>query len=362
MIIPNPFKPTAGKNPPMLIGRDMAINGFVESLDNGPGAPGRLARVSGMRGMGKTVLLNEFGRIAAERGWTVIDETASAGFCARILDELTPRTRVKGFKAEPSVLGFSLGGVEVERASLSLREAMAHELESTKGGLLITLDEVQDASLEETRALAVAIQHMIREDADIAFVFAGLPAMVDEIINGQSLTFLRRAEPVELGLVDIEEVERSYEETITASGLVIASDVAEKMACATKGHPFMVQLVGYHSWQETYRKFGAEGRVTADEVEFGIREARRRFDSIVLEPIVRRLSSEARQYMEAMASDGDGPSRTADVAQRMGKPLSSTSSIRAKLIAAGAIEPAARGLVQFTVPFMADYLASRMEE
>lgn len=61
---PNPFKPTAGRMPPLLIGRDAIIDEFEEALDDGPGAPGRLMRVTGARGVGKTVMLTEFGRIA----------------------------------------------------------------------------------------------------------------------------------------------------------------------------------------------------------------------------------------------------------------------------------------------------------
>ncbi len=361
MVVSNPFKPTAGKTPPMLIGRDEAVNNFIEAIDNGPGAPGRLARVSGMRGMGKTVLLNEFGRIAEDRGWLVVEETATPGYCARILEELTPRTRVKGFRAEPSVLGVSLGGIEVERASLSLRDAMGHALESRRGGLLITLDEVQDASIEETRALAVAIQHMIRDDAEIAFVFAGLPVMVDEVINGESLTFLRRAEPICLGFIGLVEVAKSFEETIAESGIRIDAEQAGELAAATHGHPFMVQLVGYHTWQSAYRRDGVAASVTAADIEYGIAEARERFDAIVIEPVIRHLSVAARQYLDAMSRDGDGPSSTSDIAARLAKSTTSLSSVRAKLIDAGVIEPAGRGLVRFTIPFMAAYFAACRE-
>jgi chromosomal replication initiation ATPase DnaA len=76
----NPLKPTAGKNPPVLIGRNHVIEEFVEGIENGPGAPSRLMRISGMRGMGKTVMLNEIGSQARRLGWDVIDETASEGF------------------------------------------------------------------------------------------------------------------------------------------------------------------------------------------------------------------------------------------------------------------------------------------
>lgn len=63
----NPFKPTAGKMPPILIGRELAIRDFEEALDNGAGAPGRLMLISGQCGFGKTVMLTELGRVAKKR-------------------------------------------------------------------------------------------------------------------------------------------------------------------------------------------------------------------------------------------------------------------------------------------------------
>lgn len=77
----NPFKPTAGKMPPILIGRHSIIEDFSEALTNGVGAPGRIMLVTGQRGFGKTVMLTEFRRIAKAQHWEVIGETASAGAC-----------------------------------------------------------------------------------------------------------------------------------------------------------------------------------------------------------------------------------------------------------------------------------------
>ena len=65
----NPFKPTAGMNPPELIGRDTVLDDFAEALENGPGAPDRLMRISGVRGTGKTVLLNALGDLARKKGF-----------------------------------------------------------------------------------------------------------------------------------------------------------------------------------------------------------------------------------------------------------------------------------------------------
>ena len=72
----NPFKPTAGMNPPELIGRDTVLDDFAEALENGPGAPDRLMRISGVRGTGKTVLLNALGDLARKKGFEVVADQA----------------------------------------------------------------------------------------------------------------------------------------------------------------------------------------------------------------------------------------------------------------------------------------------
>lgn len=84
----NPFKPTAGKMPPVLVGRDKVVNDFVEGLYEGEGAPGRLMRITGPRGSGKTVLLSELAKIAEDQGWLVVNAAGSdelLGFLSRKL-------------------------------------------------------------------------------------------------------------------------------------------------------------------------------------------------------------------------------------------------------------------------------------
>ena len=68
----NPFKPTAGAEPPVLVGRDKVLEDFADGLAEGPGARGRLMRITGPRGSGKTVLLTELGDMARDEGWEII--------------------------------------------------------------------------------------------------------------------------------------------------------------------------------------------------------------------------------------------------------------------------------------------------
>lgn len=84
----NPFKPTAGAEPPVLIGRERVIDDFRDGIEEGVGAPGRLMRITGPRGSGKTALLTELGDIAKSYGWRVVDVTAAGSIVDAIQHEL----------------------------------------------------------------------------------------------------------------------------------------------------------------------------------------------------------------------------------------------------------------------------------
>ncbi|KFI54213.1 hypothetical protein [Bifidobacterium callitrichos] len=105
---PNPFKPTAGVMPPVLIGRESVSMDFREGLEDGPGAPDRLMLITGPRGSGKTVMLTELGLIAKTHHWEVIDETASNGLCDRLISRIAPESgRIAGLTIKPSAMGAS---------------------------------------------------------------------------------------------------------------------------------------------------------------------------------------------------------------------------------------------------------------
>ena len=110
----------------------------------------------------------------------------------------------------PSILGVSLGSVEISKSATQLGEAMYEA--SRNGGLLITLDEIQDAPLDEMRELGNEIQLLVRQGANVAFAFAGLPASVDGVVVDETLTFLQRAKHVELKRLMDFEVGDSFED------------------------------------------------------------------------------------------------------------------------------------------------------
>lgn len=266
----NPFKPTAGKIPPVLVGRQAVLDDFIEGLENGAGAPGRLVLVSGQRGYGKTVMLAEFRRAACDRGWEVFSETASSGLCERLVEALSSqRLKVSGASLSPSldipgVARASLGEVSFaspQASVLSLRRAVNDRLGKAKKGrgIVVTVDEAQAASVDDLVALATTFQHVLADqdmsnvpDAEkrgMVLALAGLPSLLDELVNNRVLTFLRRSQRQYLGEVPLPEARDAYFTAVRDAGKRIDRETAARAARAAEGHPYLIQLVGYYMWR-----------------------------------------------------------------------------------------------------------------
>ncbi|NMM94684.1 ATP-binding protein [Bifidobacterium oedipodis] len=360
----NPFRPSAGANPPELLGREEILDEFEESLISGPGSPSRLLRITGSRGAGKTVLLNALGNRARIHNWQVLDETATPGFINQIIFALEEASQHKTVKSIdlPSlgvdgIGSIELGSIEFDRSTLPLtiRRTLTECLERIakhhpERGLLITLDETQGADPQALRALATAVQHLIREDRNIAIAFAGLPGMSSFLLHDEVTTFLRRATPVNLTDIPLDLVKSSFTSILNAHDYTIDQNALDAATAATYGYPFMIQLVGYNIWRRA-----KDNHIDLAAALSGIESARIRLGGTVHEPAVEDLSDVDRTYLLAMAQD-DGPSRTGDVAKRMGRDLQYAGRYRERLIQAGIIYPVSYGYVDFTIPYLREWL------
>lgn len=159
-----------------------------------------------------------------------------------------------GLTGNTGNLELSLGRIELERKeerSLTLRQAVGKRLDKmdeNRQGILITLDEVQSGSMDEIRAMSTAVQHLIREGRNIAFIFAGLPSAVNDVLSDNAITFLQRAERYHLGSVPTEKVLKAFEESFSGEKKA-GMETLIRLTNATHGYPFMIQLVGYWAWR-----------------------------------------------------------------------------------------------------------------
>lgn len=374
--MPNPFKPTAGKMPPILIGRQSIIDDFKEGLENGAGAPGRLMLITGQRGYGKTVMLTELGRVAKAAGWEVISETASEGMCDRLASALVrPGMKLRGVNVQPSIgvsgiLNASLGGASfsVDQVALTLREVVNQRLAKMPmgKGIVFTIDEAQAASMADMVALATTIQHVIRDedmrdvsDSDkhgVAFVFAALPSLMDELLHERVLTFLRRSVQHDLGLVAYPDVRSAYIEVVREGGLAIDSEVAELAAEASDGYPYMIQLVGYYMWRAAEVR-GSKEIEEADVIQ-GKKDALVLFDDAVCAPLFDGLTAAQKLFVKAVAKEAPQPVKVSEIANRAHRSASWVSKYRASLIKERVVESAGYGLVRLSASHLAEYVQS----
>lgn len=339
----NPFKPGAGHTPPVLVGRDRDIADFTDGLDSGPGGKFRLIRVTGARGMGKTVLLTAFTHIAENRGWAVVRESASQGLLPRLLIKLQ-----SDYIREPHSLSCD------PAAFADAMRGKLLEVEAQGNGLLIEIDEVQAADKDEMAVISNAVRVMHCERRNYALVFAGLPSMSAKWLDDESVTFLRDAKTHWLDDIPLPDVSGAFSKTFHDSGMML-SDMPLRMATeATYGYPYMIQLVGYYIWSAAQHAHPDIPEVDETDAKTGITKALSRLYGTVHEPELQFLPAIDKAYLLAMAQD-DGPSSTSTIAARMGGNASADLS-RKRLLAGQVIKDFGSDRLDFVIPYMREYL------
>ena len=377
---PNPFRPGFGSSPPTLVESDHHTELFGEALDSGPGAYGRVLLLVGQRGTGKTVTLNALEDMAGPKGWLVISETATKGLVDRIVNDRLPRLlrehdpRATTSQITSVDLPLSAGGVSREVTDKhspvptlrSQLEDLTDLLRSgSGGGVLITLDEVHKGVYDELEAVTTTLQHAVRERRQIAFAAAGLPGsmtallQVEDETDPSPLTFLRRSVRVDLGSMSDADAARALRDPIKNAGWAISDDALALAVVESHGYPYMVQLLGYHTWRQAD---AATAQLEVSHVQAGIHEARRDLRRQVLDEAMKPLSANDRRYLAAMAQDAGEVSSTGEVAQRLEVAPDYANKYRERLIDRALISGDTRGVVEWAIPMLADYVRDLTRE
>ena len=360
----NPFSPSFGTSPPVLAGRDAILDSIGDALATGPTHPDYTTLFTGVRGAGKTVMLNAVEDLARSRGWLTLPEnTSSAGLLDRLthaandlLDEIGP-AEPRRRPSSVTVAGVGVGFETVrtpERADdlRTVLAALGDVLAEHGTGLLITIDELQSGDVDEIRRFGAVLQHVSRrEQRPVAFIGAALPQIEDTLLSDDALTFLQRCSRYDIDRLDRTATRRAIAEPISEHGRSIDPSALDRAVTATSGYAFMVQLVAFHSWQADTNS----PHITAEHVTAGIGEAQRRIGRMVIAPTWNTLSDVDRRFLLAMAQD-DGDSELTDIADRLGVTTSYAGVYRHRLLRAGMILPAGRGRVTLAHHAARDWL------
>ncbi len=218
-------------------------------------------------------------------------------------------------------------------------------------GVLVTLDEIHQNQVEELREVATTVQHAFRESRELAFAGAGLAASVSDVVDDEVLTFLRRAERHALGSFLRSDVQRAFREPIETAGRRIGDAALEVMVDGAGGYPFLLQLVGAQTW----RLHPEAAEITVEDATLGVTRAHRRLGALIHQPARSAASDVDKSFLLAVAHD-DGPSKMADIQQRLDVDVNYASQYRLRLIAAELICSTRRGYVDFALTYLREYL------
>lgn len=202
-----------------------------------------------------------------------------------------------------------------------------------------------------------------RDKRGVAIVFAGLPSMVNELVNNNTTTFMRRAMQRELANVSVPEVRDAYVKTIGESGMDIDKDVADQAARISQGYPYMIQLVGYYVWRSARRRNARS--IELQDIRQGEHDALTEFVQAVCAPAIDGLGASERIFLRAMAeSSGQsgfgaaGMAKISDIVSASRRSRSWVNKYRAILLRDRIIEVAGHGYVTFAIPHLREYIMS----
>jgi len=333
----------------------------------------------GLRGVGKTVLLNRFSEIAEAEGYDVafIEATDSGDFATvlavrlrKILLELdrgavsryvaTALRALKSFtlqlpdgstiQIDPEPL---LGTADSGRLLDDLTDLLVAASEAARDrgrGILIAVDEVQYLSEEELSALIVAVHRTTQLNLPLVVAGAGLPQLPG--LAGEARSYSERLfEFPEIGSLDDSDARGALEIPAAADGIRFAPEALTELVRASHGYPYFLQEWGYHVWNHAIMS-----PIPLDDVRAVRPLVLAALDRDFFRVRLDRLTPKEREYLRAMAELGPGPHRSGDVAGALGVRVESVGPRRGGLIRKGMIYSPAHGDTAFTVPLFDEFL------
>ncbi|WP_422934620.1 AAA family ATPase [Sinomonas sp. P47F7] len=379
----NPYSPGAGRQPAALVGRDAPRSSWRVALERiERGRSSQPFVLYGLRGVGKTVLLSNFRRAAAERGWITAQVEAGAGKSLReslgetlhapLADLARPsagrrllialRTALS-FKASYDANGiwnFGLeaasapgGGADTGVLETDLRK-LVHDLaaaaEEEGVGLAILIDEAQDLAEEELVAICAIAHAAAQDEWRVLFAFAGLPSLPRVLAEAKSYAerFLyERIEELHGDAASEALTDPAASENVRWEPSAVKLIVEE-----SAGYPYFLQQFGQDTWNAAL-----EAAITYDDARVGAAAGRATLDNGFFRARWDRATPSEKNYLRAMADDGDAGSSSGTIAARLGRKPASFGPLRANLIAKGLVYAPEHGIVAFTVPGMAGFIA-----
>lgn len=382
--IKNPFSPGAGSPPPELAGRAPVLEQARILLGRILlGKPEKSLLLTGLRGVGKTVLLNEVRRMAQDTGYRTVlieahedkalgpliaaplktvffelDRLAQAGDRVkrglRVLRSFLGGLKVKmgeveiGLDIDPETGAADSGDIEIDLPNLF--EALGEAAREKNSAVAILIDEIQYLTQKELGAIIMAMHRMQQRQLPVVLLGAGLPVLPG--LAGESKSYAERlfAFP-DVGALSEQDANKAISEPMLAEQVSITSEALAETYRMTKGYPYFIQEWGYQIWN-----LAEKTPINIEVVQSAAESAIRRLDQNFFRVRFDRLTPGEKNFLRAMAELGPFSSRSGDIAACLGVKVNSIGPVRAKLIKKGMVYSPAYGDIAFTVPLFDEFM------
>lgn len=382
--IRNPFSPGAGSPPPELAGRDGVLEQARVLLGRVLAKRAEKSLLlTGLRGVGKTVLLNEIDHMAQAAGYRSIlveahegkalavllaphlrgllfdlDRLAGAGNKVRrglaVLKSFLGAINLKvgevdiGLDIEPESGTADSGDLEVDLPSLFT--AVAEAAQDRGVAVAILIDEIQYFSSAELSALIMAMHRMQQRQLPLVLIAAGLPVLPG--LAGESKSYAERLFSFpNIGALPENDAIRALREPVQDAGESFEPEALQEIVRLTRGYPYFLQEWGYQAWNHA-----AASPISLQVVQESSAVVSRRLDENFFRVRFDRLTPREKKYLRAMAELGEGPYRTGDIADKLGAKINILGPVRASLIKKGMVYSPSHGDMAFTVPLFDEFM------
>ena len=384
----NPFVPGAGLQPPELAGRDRLLADASIDMDRVlAGRPVKGLILLGLRGAGKTVLLNRLRGLADDKGFRTVRIEAPEG--SSLPELLTPELRrtiyaldlrqaasqhlrraasvlanfAKAFKVSAGDLELSVdlapgegdtGNLEQDLPRLLVAMAEAAADRHTAVGLFI--DEVQYLSSVELAAVIVACHEIAQRNLPFLFTGAGLPQVA--ALAGKAKSYAERLfDYPEVGPLESQDARSALVKPAEAEGVSFDGDAVEEILAAARNFPYFIQEWGFQVWNAA-----PASPITRSMVRAATPDVISHLDSNFFRVRFDRLTPLEQKYLRAMAELGPGPCATGRIAETLGVRAGSVATVRQRLINKGMVWSQRHGETSFTVPMFDAYMKRQMPD
>lgn len=381
----NPYTPNAGATPPVVVGRDDQQRSFdllLARLEKGRTEQSMI--ITGLRGVGKTVLLREFHKKATARDWAVIDIEVSKhnndDFRRQLAREfrsallrMSPKARwgdkarrvaavIKSFTIAVDPDGRITAGLDTDAAEgvadsgdlvVDLTEmlvALGEAAQEHDTGVVLLLDEIQFLQKEQLEAIVAAIHKTVQRQLPITMVGAGLPQIAE--LAGEAKSYAERLFKFpQIGILSADDAHAAFREPAVQEGSTFEEDALQLAAEISGRYPYFIQELGYAVWP-----LAASNRITKSDVSDAQQVYEEKLDSSFFKVRLDRATELEQAYLRAMAELGPEPQLAGEVARLLDRTSQQCAPTRSTLIEKGLLYTPSHGYAAFTVPHFDQFM------